>query len=836
MIGTRPRLRPRAPSTARRSSTSPERRLLAAQVLAFVALVAGLLAVLGPAEQLRTSYSWPPATLPAGNPQSTWYTPLLLAQHRPEALSARIPCALAPALPGAARPLTVLATARRPDRGGALVVTGRRAELTVAVGEQTLSRVPLDPGAPATCAYELRLGDGQWSLRGGPAPAERSGALDEQPTVSGLFSAVDLRASGAPSVELTTRPHGTRTTTWQLIASTITVLAIVGALVLVSTRRGARRPWQVAGRLLRDVRANAHPVDAVVTVALLGLCVIAPAQFDDGWIMASERMFSASNGFSDYYATLGVHYPLGFWLQWLQHWTVEATSALVFLRIPVLLCLAGAWVLCRWIVARVTPRTSNGVVLWALASVFVLGALVWGMTLRSEPVVALLVTGIAACMVRFLERGTVGSVALAACLAPLALTAHPAGAVALAPIAVAAPQLLRWVGAHRAQVATLVATTTALLALAVFVGSDVEQRLQDARTTRTFSRDSLDEISRYAFLSDEPHGTPARRTFAALLVLAVFAFLLRRRRDGATLLDLPAAAVGVGLLLLFLTPSKFPFHFGALLGLGAVAAAAETARIRGEGARADRWSAWPFLALGAAAAVGSWSWWTRWPWTPLDLVTLDWRPAFEDALPMSRVALVLPLLLLGGGVLLAIARGRKAALPAVPWRVASASAVVLTVPPLVFAVAILVADGVKTPSWTLARQNVASIAGRAGCGLGDEVVAGVRGSTRSFGRELASSPSLVYPELLPYFPCTRLPALRAGIVEVPRYVVIADYPDPPLRYTLTSPFVGLLDLYEVTPIPLTESARPPSRVLVFEVDQRIPGSKLAPATRSTLVS
>ena len=91
--------------------------------LAAVALVAAVIGALGPAETVRSTYSWPPSTLPEATPSSVWYTPLLLMAHRPQAISATFPCAPQQGLATAGRPLTALATARRPERNGGLSVT-----------------------------------------------------------------------------------------------------------------------------------------------------------------------------------------------------------------------------------------------------------------------------------------------------------------------------------------------------------------------------------------------------------------------------------------------------------------------------------------------------------------------------------------------------------------------------------------------------------------------------------------------------------------------------------------------------------------------------------------
>jgi hypothetical protein len=72
-----------------------------------------------------------------------------------------------------------------------------------------------------------------------------------------------------------------------------------------------------------------------------------------------------------------------------------------------------------------------------------------------------------------------------------------------------------------------------------------------------------------------------------------------------------------------------------------------------------------------------------------------------------------------------------------------------------------------------------------------------------------------------------------GVVETPDTIV--SYPNElsPIRYPLTSPFVGILDLYRLRELPIEPtSTRADGQVLVYEVDRRIPGGLHAPVTGS----
>ena len=96
-------------------------------------------------------------------------------------------------------------------------------------------------------------------------------------------------------------------------------------------------------------------------------------------------------------------------------------------------------------------------------------------------------------------------------------------------------------------------------------------------------------------------------------------------------------------------------------------------------------------------------------------------------------------------------------------------------------------------------------------------------------RRASDARDLVLPNLLMYFPCARLPLFRAGTVEPPTHVVSWREELSPLRYPVTSPFIGVLDLYDLERLPTSDSDAPPADVYVYEVDTSIPGTaRLAP--------
>ena len=697
--------------------------------LAALALVLAAIGAFGPAERLQSQYSWPPRELPTAKPASLWFTPLLLVRHEPQRLAVNLPCSLPRKLPGAREPLTVLATAREPHRTGGLIVARRAAELTISIGDTNLHRLELEgrtsSGDGASCAYRLALSEGRWSLEGGPGRLSETGSIEAMPTVSGLFSALDLSLEGAPSIELVTTVHTTRTSARQKVAWIAGLVAALAALMLVS-KDGWHRRSRPRASMVHAVWSRLRIVDGIVGVLLGAWWILSPVFYDDGWVLARQRNFRESGGFSAYYTSFGVNLPLDYWLEWLEHWLFQTTSSVLVLRLPALVCLAATWAVCRWILQRVSSEADAGsrFPLWALGSAFAVSAMAWGMTLRPEPVLALLVTGVLACMIRFVDRGSTTPVVIASLLVVLALSAHPAGVAALAPIVVATPRLSRWARPRLKAIGTIVAASAALLTTLATVGSDFEQRRADTSSLRTYGDETAGwraELSRYDQLSQSPYGAPLRRESVALIALAVIAFLLRRRSDrSGPLLDLPAAALGTGLVLFLATPSKWPWHFGALIGLTAVAVGSETIRLVATAQQTKRWSVRPLLVIAAATLAAAWSWFPRLAWADLDLRTLDWTLELESSITLAKIAGSVPVVVLGVLAVMELGHGRS--IRAVPWRTAALTAPILALPLIAFTVGVLLTDSVKTGSWTLARQNVATLLGGAGCGLADESV------------------------------------------------------------------------------------------------------------------
>ena len=353
------------------------------------------------------------------------------------------------------------------------------------------------------------------------------------------------------------------------MALALLALWLLSAVALTTMRLG----WPSRlGRIWRSL----DRVDAVVGLALAVWWIVAPAHIDDGWIWAQNRIFADFAAVTFYFDFWGVIAPLGYWPTWLGHWAIGSTTDLVFMRLPVLGLLAAAWFVCRSCLRLALGGELVERSRWVLAAAYLVGAVAWGMTLRPEPVVALLAVVSLWAMLSFARTTRISSLAAATIAIALALSAHPTGLVAAAPLIAAAPLVFRTLRASRLLAATFAGLSFAALALIVVLATldtDLSHLLVDAaiaRTGDTHAYSIWDEYLRYTQF-DEGAGLPLLKFSLAFMLASVIAVLARVRSVPVSVSLLPARSVAIGLVSLAFIPSKWPWHFGALVAIAAVA-------------------------------------------------------------------------------------------------------------------------------------------------------------------------------------------------------------------------------------------------------------------------
>ena len=172
--------------------------------------------------------------------------------------------------------------------------------------------------------------------------------------------------------------------------------------------------------------------------------LLAPLQVDDGWVRGRQVNSLVSGGFSNYYDDYGANLPLATWYEWIQHFVITGTDSLGVHRLFSSVFVVATWFGARWCLVELTGRrpSRSDAAWWVAAAVFGIGATAFGMTLRPEPAIALMAVAVLACCIRYLRAAAAGPLVVAMLLVGLALTIHPAGAVALAPLFVCLPRVI----------------------------------------------------------------------------------------------------------------------------------------------------------------------------------------------------------------------------------------------------------------------------------------------------------------------------------------------------------------------------------------------------------
>jgi arabinosyltransferase C len=721
------------------------RRVGAALVAATVAFVAAVLAAMGPANPTANVYRWPAPARAASSLRTSdagggrmLFAPLLLSRHQPARVSVDVPCAVVEsALAANGGRVTVLQTARDvATRGGlSLVVAGERMRL--GVGRAVLAEGAWPGPAPAHpgCVVSAAFRGERWRLAIGSEEVGRG--RSSAPVVTGLFSELPrpVVAGAGVSVRVVTEVAGSSPSARQVAFTVVAVGAGVAALVLLL--RGSRRRCRRRARVDRPVREAMRRfmfVDALVVVALSAWWIFGPVFYDDGWELSTAANFSESGAFSNYYSFFDSQYPLGFLHFLFNFGSSLVSTTLLWMRLPGLLMGVAIWVLLRMYLAALGRAGKEARV--ALASMFLLFWFAWLSSLRFEPKVALLSVIVLIALQRFHQTAGLGALATAVLAAMVALSVHAEGVVVLAPLLVAIPTVYRWARERHAMGAlTLVAL--ALIAAAglvlLFTADTDLAHFRDNR--RTFAANELnaytwrDEFLRYKWLFEPGFYSPVVRratVLFALMAMALFFTRPSRRRDDRA--DLPAMSLVVGAALIALTPSKWPWHFGALGGFAALAVAVELRRLgletRGGKSRNRR-----SLLVLAATVVASAIVWRGGAFFG-DFSVLEVKFGRGGAgLSGMDLSSPMPWVVVGVGALVACGcvaalMGRFSVRAAVDRWLALSGAWAVPVAVGVVVVATLglfVTDAfASSPGWSLARQNYEDLMGQT-CGLADDV-------------------------------------------------------------------------------------------------------------------
>lgn len=573
-----------------------------AAVCGLVAVVCAVLLPLLPVSVDRPVISWPQ------QPGAPTYTDLGLTAQRPLELDVRFGCA------------DVAAAARTAD---GVIVSTFRPGFPVAADAGLIARVQgdrlvvttrgetLSDGPATACNVAIRGDlDGIAMTVDGVVVNRLPGSSqpDVDALVSSLSSAPGLQVRLAPDDEFATSP-----TPLKVVVLVVLVLAVVGALVGLALLDRARAP---GGQRWRPQLGRPAVVDVLVPLVMLAWTFLAPTTDDDGYYSAMAANVPFSGFVGNYYQLYDQAFTPYTWIYYaLSWWQGVAGTSPVALRLPALAFGLATWFLVR---AFARPLLDAGpVVRRVLPAVLGIAFLAWwlpyDMGVRPEAVVAASVMASSVALVAAVERERLLPMGLAVAAAGVGFTAGTTGFVALAPLLVAAPGCWRVLRARGWTVAVpaLLAVVAAggVVALLAFTDGSLRDfvRAQQIFRGLQYPESWSTKIVRwnYLFSDTAPMGNYAKRLPVLLTLFASAGFLLfltAGRRGWPARLRFAGLTTLLGLLLLWMTPSKWTHHFGSLAGIGTVVLAGVL--VLGPGlarTHLDRPVRWP---VGIGALVG----------------------------------------------------------------------------------------------------------------------------------------------------------------------------------------------------------------------------------------
>lgn len=638
-----------------------------------VAVIAGVLGVilcgltpLLPVQATDASFSWPSGQTRTDVDASV--TAPLIAQTA-KAMEVGIPCRVLGDLAGPAdRTVTILATmpTTAPKAAASmLIVKADRQSITVTTRNSLITAAPRADIEAGRCTA-LRV----WSTaRGvgaqfvGLKPATVL-ASDKRPQVDGIFTELTQnQATAAAAAGLRVRVdidnrYASTPSTLKLLVMIVGILAVVASLIslyLLDRAAGYHRDIGITRRqLMRTFKPSA--TDLAVTAVLLLWALIGAGSPDDGYILNMGRVAADAGYLPNYYRFYGIaEAPFDWYYSLLAHWSAVSPSIL-WMHLPSLFAGLASWfILTRVLLPRLGPAIRrSGWARWAAAMTFVAFWLPFCSGLRSEGIIVLgsLVTWWA--VEQAIATRRLLPAALAAISAGFTVALAPHGVIGVAILLVAARPMLRILLARRGEfgllplIAPLIAA--GMLIVVVVFRDQTLATVVEAMKIRYQTGPKImwyQELLRYYFIAvSTPDGGLPRRVPVLLLLVATFitvAVLLRRTRirgvDNGPTWRL-VGAVGVTLILLAFTPTKWTIQFGIFAGLAAAAAATATLAIAQTAASSTRnltvLVSGLFFAMAAALAGKN-----AWPYAyNLGIAWFDRAPVIAG-IPVSAVFLLL---------------------------------------------------------------------------------------------------------------------------------------------------------------------------------------------------
>ncbi|MDQ2884222.1 MAG: arabinosyltransferase domain-containing protein, partial [Actinomycetota bacterium] len=534
----------------------------------------------------QTTVSWPAPGHPVVSSTA------LFAPYRPAELNATVPCSAIRAATDRGGAVTVLATG---PYGDGLVLRTEAGVARLLSGSRVLSTTPV-AGILSDCRTRVHAGPTGTVITIGNT---RTITLAGEPVPKVFAFRTDLDAGQAAGIAVTARtasPFATSPSRIKILLIAVQLLAALIALGLLARGGLPARGWLLfkAGKppgwpALKGYQRRWRTVwvDLGVIAVLAGWAIIGPLTDDDGFATTIARNAAHTGNVGNYYRWWNAsEAPFALTEQLLAPLT-QVSLAPLWLRAPSTVLGVATWfIVSRGVLGAALPVVAGTVRIRLLAAVCLLAAwLPYNLGVRPEPYVAFGVTTVLALLWR--ARG-LASLGWAALVAALVIPTSPSALLVAAPIVVFAGRIGSILcestrGWSEVAARVLLLCCIGAVGLTVIFADQTWYGLVTATQWHNYFGPSLPwyhEPDRYRFLLGNDQDGNATKRVPVLLTLAllpVVGVLLAARRSELTRRTEPAdvdgaaarlaGVVATALALLWLTPSKWSHHFGAVAGL-----------------------------------------------------------------------------------------------------------------------------------------------------------------------------------------------------------------------------------------------------------------------------
>lgn len=321
-----------------------------------------------------------------------------------------------------------------------------------------------------------------------------------------------------------------------------------------------------SGRTVRSWFSAGTAGSFIIFLAILVGAFVLPAYSDDQWVLESAEEVRSLSVIPNLYAPLERWLPLGGGYYWLL-----GSLSLAGLNFFELRLVFGMFAFLAWMaLGRAFPRNSSSPTLIAIlpASIFLTSTLSWMITVRPEPLVALLGAVLILSYRKYLDRRQDWIFVAGLLVAGLAISTHQTGLIVLFPAILFAARYTMDKYSRRDFLRLLLSFSTVVLgsSLAMFWFYDLQTLYSLTTSWREFSTHAsgpLDEPSRWLRVLDSDWAM--RRVTGAVLLSAwlgqiVNLWLSSRSTNHGMYVFLALFPVG-----LIFTSSKWEWHVAAII-------------------------------------------------------------------------------------------------------------------------------------------------------------------------------------------------------------------------------------------------------------------------------